>query len=65
MKRIVILDQRTGKIFIREITKQIEQEGEIFEDLIDYFEDELKIHSSDCSWMITDLKDYLDDNTKL
>jgi len=51
MKKIIILDFTTGKVFIRSIAK--ENEDLDAEEIVSLLEDELEIRASDCQYMIT------------
>ncbi len=60
-ERIVILDFRTGKVHIRPVPmSMIEEDAEV---IVNYYEDILDIHSSDCTYMLVNDDDYMDDTT--
>ena len=58
VERIVILDFRTGKVFVRFVPlDMIESDAD---EIAMYFENELKIHVNDCQYMIVNDEDFLD-----
>ena len=57
-ERIVILDFFSGKVFIRFVPiDMIEADAN---DIVAYFENELKIHADDCQYMVVNDADFLD-----
>jgi len=59
MKRIIILDFRTGKVFVRAVPTDMTEADEV----ANYYENELGTHTNDCQYMITPEEKWLDDNT--
>ena len=60
-ERIVILDFRTGKVFIRKVPMAlIESDAD---EIVAHFENELEIHGNDCQYMVVNDNDFMDDNT--
>ena len=51
---ITILDFETGKTYVRKVPKKLENKGNPEpDDVINYYEKILKIHTTDCQFMIT------------
>lgn len=60
MNYITILDFSTGIVYIREIPT-ILREAQASE-IMDYFEQQLKIRERDCEYMVTEVDNFLDKN---
>ena len=57
-ERIVILDFRTGKVFVRYVPLDMIELGA--DEIAMYFENELEIHVDDCQYMIVNDAEFLD-----
>lgn len=62
-ERIVILDFRKGKVYIRFVPmSMVEKDAD---EIVYYFAPKLNLHHNDCQYMVVNSMDYLDDNTLL
>lgn len=60
-ERIIILDNESGRVFIRFVpTRLIEADGD---EILEHFAKALKLHAGDCTYMVVNDDDYLDDTT--